>query len=79
MDHFCLHCQFRGERIGQLAFETDKPLRLLRIGIDIRSAALGIRSPEKHATIADFFQMVGGANLEGPAGEQEDKNEMTNS
>ena len=69
LDHPGLYAQFRGQGLGQLVFEPDELLGLLRIRIDIGSSALGVGAPEQHAALFDLVQVVGGKESSGSTGE----------
>jgi hypothetical protein len=69
LDHSGLDAQFRRQGLGQLVFEPDELLGLLRIRIDIGRTALGVGASEQHAALFDLVQVVGGKESAGSTGE----------
>ena len=62
LHHLRLDAEFGGQGVGQVELKAGQLLRLLRIGIDVRRAAFGIRAPHAGRRLFDGLQMVRGKN-----------------
>jgi hypothetical protein len=71
--HLGLDAEFRSEGSGQVALETNQPLGFLRVGIDVRRAAFGIRAPGKNPAGFDLSQVVSGGSRQRRARQRANK------
>jgi hypothetical protein len=78
LHHLRLDTQLRCNRFCKIIFKAGELLWLVRIRKNVRSAALGIRAPEQHASRFYFLKVISGEGGRCPARKQENKNYFTN-
>lgn len=78
LHHLRARAEFFRERVGDFHFKTDHPLRLLRIGKNIRRAALGVRAPFEHAALLNLLKRIRGVRKIARAKAQQPTNKTAN-